>query len=170
MGGLGLKKKMLTEGMREIDIHDGVLFGPTPEAPVRTKVYEGSCHCGNIRWTAKLRNAEHILCHCDTCKKLGGGPYSLNAIIARSDLNITRGEPKDYTYTGASGISSLAFLLLFFLWRILTEHRQTSPLLPLWELYKPCLSPPRSDGGEYYSEDDFAGWGEGDECWWRDLW
>jgi hypothetical protein len=66
-----------------VDIHDGVLFGPSPLKPTKSKTYNGSCHCGEIAWTAKLEKAEHILCHCDTCKKLGGGPYSLNAIIAK---------------------------------------------------------------------------------------
>jgi hypothetical protein len=65
-----------------IDIHDGILFGPSPPKPApKSKTYRGSCHCGDITWTAKLEKAEHVLCHCDTCKKLGGGPYSLNAII-----------------------------------------------------------------------------------------
>jgi hypothetical protein len=66
-----------------IDIHNGILFGPSPLAPAKAKVYNGSCHCGGITWTAKLEKAEHVLCHCDTCKKLGGGPYSLNAIVSK---------------------------------------------------------------------------------------
>jgi hypothetical protein len=65
------------------DIHDSVLFGPSPPRPAsKPKTYNGSCHCGEIEWTAKLSKAEHVLCHCQTCRKLGGGPYSLNAIIA----------------------------------------------------------------------------------------
>ncbi|EME42725.1 hypothetical protein DOTSEDRAFT_94369, partial [Dothistroma septosporum NZE10] len=63
----------------------------------------GSCHCGEMRWTAKLDKAEHVLCHCSTCQKLGGGPYSCNQIIAKEDLVITKGQPKIYTYKGASG-------------------------------------------------------------------
>lgn len=86
-----------------VDIHDRVLFGPSPPAPTKSKLYAGSCHCGSITWTARLDKAEHILCHCSTCQKLGGGPYSLNAIIPQSDLMILKGEPKTYTYTGASG-------------------------------------------------------------------
>jgi hypothetical protein len=41
--------------------------------------------------------------HRDTCKKLGGGPYFLNAIMLQSDLEILKRELKTYTYTGASG-------------------------------------------------------------------
>lgn len=67
-----------------IDIQNGILFGPSPLAPAKAKVYNGSCHCGGITWTAKLEKAKHVLCHCDRCKKLGGGPYSLNAIVSKA--------------------------------------------------------------------------------------
>ncbi|KAI5363540.1 putative CENP-V/GFA domain, Mss4-like superfamily protein [Septoria linicola] len=56
-----------------------------------------------LQWTAKLDKAEHVLCHCSTCQKLGGGPYSCNQIISKEDLVITKGTPKVYTYKGASG-------------------------------------------------------------------
>jgi hypothetical protein len=43
--------------------------------------------------------------HCDTCKYLSGGPYTLNQIIPKSALKITKGESNlgDYTYKGDSG-------------------------------------------------------------------
>jgi hypothetical protein len=75
--------KPLIEDSLVVDIHNGVLFGPSPPAPSKAKLYTGSCHCGSITWTARLEKAEHVLCHCDTCKKLGGGPYSLNAIVTK---------------------------------------------------------------------------------------
>jgi hypothetical protein len=75
--------KPLIEDSVVVDIHNGVLFGPSPPKPQpKQKLYNGSCHCGAITWTAGLKDARHILCHCDTCKRLGGGPYSLNAIIS----------------------------------------------------------------------------------------
>ncbi len=45
--------------------------------------------------------------HCDTCKQLGGGAYSLNQIIPQNDLHITKGNTKQYTYHGDSGTSTL---------------------------------------------------------------
>lgn len=42
--------------------------------------------------------------HCDTCKILGGGAYTMNQIIPKSALKITKGgEPGKYTYYGDSG-------------------------------------------------------------------
>ncbi|KAF8864020.1 hypothetical protein BDZ45DRAFT_761534 [Acephala macrosclerotiorum] len=98
--------KSLIEDSVVVDIRDSVLFGPSPAKPAsKPKTYKGSCHCGAVEWTARLEKAEHVLCHCSTCQKLGGGPYSLNAIISTDDLQIQKGTPKVYTYKGASGKS-----------------------------------------------------------------
>lgn len=61
------------------------------------------CHCGQIEWQVKLEDRAHILCHCDTCKKLGGGAYSLNQIVPKENLQITKGKLNTYTYHGDSG-------------------------------------------------------------------
>lgn len=41
--------------------------------------------------------------HCNTCKLLSGGPFTLNQIIPKSDLKITKGSTSTYTYYGDSG-------------------------------------------------------------------
>ncbi|KAI7333550.1 hypothetical protein KC315_g4169 [Hortaea werneckii] len=93
----------LIEDSLVVDIRDGVLFGPKAKRPLGRGEYRGTCHCGGLEWTAKLDVAEHVLCHCQTCQKLGGGAYSCNQIIPRGELSVTKGEPGCYTYTGASG-------------------------------------------------------------------
>jgi len=69
--------------------------------------YNGVCHCGQTEWTAKLdgETSKHILCHCDTCKILGGGAFTMNQIVPKSTLSFTKGESslKSYTYKGDSG-------------------------------------------------------------------
>ncbi|RMY98721.1 hypothetical protein D0864_04288 [Hortaea werneckii] len=92
----------LIEDSLVVDIRDGVLFGPKAKRPSGQGEYRGSCHCGELEWMAKLDVAEHVLCHCQTCQKLGGGAYSCNQIIPRGDLSVTKGEPGCYMYTGAS--------------------------------------------------------------------
>jgi len=66
-------------------------------------VSHGKCDCGQLEWEVNLEDKAHILCHCDTCKRLSGGAYTLNQIIPKDDLKITKGEVKTYTYYGASG-------------------------------------------------------------------
>lgn len=65
--------------------------------------YNGKCHCGQVEWTVKLEDASHIICHCDACKSLSGGPYTLNQIVPEDDFKITKGDVKEYTYHGDSG-------------------------------------------------------------------
>merc|ERR1712014_409860 len=75
---------------------------------VNMTTYEGKCHCGHHQWTVDLNQDQsaHILCHCDTCKILGGGAFSMNQIIPKSQLKITKGgEPSKYSYKGDSGSS-----------------------------------------------------------------
>jgi len=90
-----------------MDFEDGRLFADSTSNSAAS--YVGSCHCGEIEWTVRLDNPQHILCHCDTCKKLGGGPFSCNQIVPKDDLRLTRGSPRIYTYTGASGKPVLCF-------------------------------------------------------------
>lgn len=95
--------------------------------------YKGHCHCGQVEWTVKLDDASHILwsvpfcprsslpcrslmhscsSHCDACKLLSGGESTLNTIALKSDLNITKGNVKAYTYQGDSGQSLTASIHL----------------------------------------------------------
>jgi len=36
---------------------------------------KGSCLCGKVRFTAKSMSKNVGACHCDTCRKWGGGPF-----------------------------------------------------------------------------------------------
>jgi len=69
--------------------------------------YEGTCHCGQTTFKATLNEdlSKHILCHCDTCKILGGGAFTMNQIVPKDVLSFTKGGDslKHYTYKGDSG-------------------------------------------------------------------
>ena len=47
--------------------------------------YQGKCHCGDYAWDVTLSEdqSKHILCHCDTCKILGGGAFTMNQVSIR---------------------------------------------------------------------------------------
>lgn len=102
----------LIEDSLVVDIRDSVLFGPGAKRPAGVtfpgeggRTWKGGCHCGGCEWEVRTdgEDLKHVLCHCDTCKKLGGGPYSCNYIVPREDLKVTKGRPSVYTYQGASG-------------------------------------------------------------------
>lgn len=98
----------LLEDSCVVDIQDANLLGPGfvhPDAQTAAGyAYHGKCHCGALGWRVTSDEVlSHVLCHCDTCKQLGGGPYSCNYIVPREALVVTKGEPGHYAYTGASG-------------------------------------------------------------------
>ncbi|KAF4550377.1 Hypothetical protein D9617_17g046450 [Elsinoe fawcettii] len=98
--------KPFVEDSVVVDIRDGALFSEKaikPGTNARAH-YRGKCHCGELEWVVQAdEELTHVLCHCDTCKRLGGGPYSCNYIVPRENLAITRGKPGHYAYKGASG-------------------------------------------------------------------
>ncbi|TKX23369.1 putative glutathione-dependent formaldehyde-activating enzyme-4 [Elsinoe australis] len=69
--------------------------------------YTGACHCGQTAFEATLspEQAKHTLCHCDACKILSGGAYSINSVVPKASLNVTKGGDalKEYIYKGDSG-------------------------------------------------------------------
>jgi hypothetical protein len=79
-----------------------------------SSTFQAQCHCGHHKWewTLESDKQSHILCHCDTCKVLSGGPYTLNQIVPKSALKITSGgEPAKYSYKGDSGEFELTHCL-----------------------------------------------------------
>lgn len=94
----------LIEDSVVVDFKDGALFSDfEADAVEMSKEMEGSCHCRDVRWTVKLEEYQHVICHCRTCQLLGGGPYSCNAVVGKAALKVREGKLSVYTYTGASG-------------------------------------------------------------------
>lgn len=55
---------------------------------------------------AGIMNRLTLNSHCDTCKILSGGAFTLNQIVPKSAIKLTKGpEPGKYTYYGDSGKS-----------------------------------------------------------------
>lgn len=98
--------KGLIEDSCVIDLEDGKLFASVDSRSGERSsslLHKGQCHCGEVGFEVSLEDPRHILCHCRTCQLLGGGPYSLNAIVALEGARITRGQCRVYRYTGDSG-------------------------------------------------------------------
>ncbi|KAI9784904.1 MAG: hypothetical protein M1835_003467 [Candelina submexicana] len=70
--------------------------------------YNGRCNCGQTEWTVKLEKEQqnNILCHCNTCKQLSGSAFTLNQVVPKDAIKVTKGSPKTYTYYGDSGNST----------------------------------------------------------------
>ena len=68
-----------------------------------TQTLTGGCLCGAIRYTGSVPITELRACHCRDCQKASGAGGSVNAVIPRSALDITQGNPKRYAVTADSG-------------------------------------------------------------------
>jgi hypothetical protein len=63
----------------------------------------GSCHCGNVSYEAKIDPEKVIICHCTDCQIMSGGAYRWGTLVGASDFHLLRGEPTYYQKTSESG-------------------------------------------------------------------
>ncbi|KAF5007087.1 hypothetical protein FDECE_6591 [Fusarium decemcellulare] len=69
----------------------------------------GSCMCGGIAYQSTSDAVVTALCHCIDCQKWTGGPCTSNAVVPEEAFSVTKGTPKHYDVTGASGKNNRHF-------------------------------------------------------------
>ncbi|MDB6120135.1 MAG: glutathione-dependent formaldehyde-activating [Verrucomicrobiaceae bacterium] len=63
-------------------------------------MWTGRCHCGSIRYELSLPNLYLTLCHCEDCRRSGGGPYQGWIFVPRKYFHLLAGELKVHRYEG----------------------------------------------------------------------
>lgn len=58
-----------------------------------SETFEGSCHCGAVRFRLMSRPMFTHCCHCRDCQKQTGGAFAINALIETSRIEMLKGEP-----------------------------------------------------------------------------
>jgi hypothetical protein len=71
----------------------------------RSRVLEGSCHCGAVRFSVTEDFSTVRVCHCTTCKKLSGGVGTTNGRARTDTVQITEGRDLISTYQPDEGSS-----------------------------------------------------------------
>lgn len=56
--------------------------------------YQGSCHCGNVKFEAEGDLKQVLACNCSICTRKG----SLLWFIPRENFKLVSGEPSTYTF------------------------------------------------------------------------
>ncbi|KAI0103978.1 Mss4-like protein [Nemania sp. FL0031] len=64
---------------------------------------EGSCFCGNVRYSIEGEPLGKALCHCLDCRKITGSTYSTNLMVAGSNFKLVAGTPKSIGKIAESG-------------------------------------------------------------------
>jgi hypothetical protein len=62
----------------------------------------GSCHCGEVSFTADVDPSRVMACHCTDCQVLSGTPYRTIVAVPIGKFHMN-GSPKTYIKTAQSG-------------------------------------------------------------------
>ncbi|TFH92600.1 GFA family protein [Vibrio ouci] len=68
---------------------------------------EGACQCGQVSYKLHQPPKMVLACHCIECQKLSTAPFSVTAIVATEDIEIS-GELKEWTRVAESGNKNYA--------------------------------------------------------------
>ena len=64
---------------------------------------DGGCFCGAITYEADVDPEKTSICHCRDCQQLTGTAFRVTVPAPEKDYRITRGTPKVFIKTAASG-------------------------------------------------------------------
>lgn len=68
---------------------------------------EGACQCGQVSYKLHQPPKMVLACHCIECQKLSTAPFSVTAIVATEDIEIS-GELKEWARLAESGNKNYA--------------------------------------------------------------
>ena len=62
---------------------------------------DGSCHCGQITYTAEVDPGAASICHCTDCQQLGGSAFRISIAASAEGFRLLSGKPSVYVKTTA---------------------------------------------------------------------
>lgn len=68
-------------------------------------MYQGSCLCGEVKFTITGKISHIVYCHCSQCRKVQGSAYATNGIVHESDFTVIQGETSLTEYKTVTGQS-----------------------------------------------------------------
>jgi hypothetical protein len=64
---------------------------------------DGSCHCGQVTFTAEVDPDKVEVCHCTDCQTLSGSAFRVVVQAEPGSFRLLTGQPKTYVKTAESG-------------------------------------------------------------------
>lgn len=64
---------------------------------------DGTCHCGDITYTAEIDPAKVIICHCTDCQVLSSSAFRMIVLAEKGSFRLVSGTPRTYVKTADSG-------------------------------------------------------------------
>ena len=63
----------------------------------------GGCHCGHVRYEARVDPESARICHCNACQRLTGTAYRVTVVARAEDVTMTAAPPARYVRHGDNG-------------------------------------------------------------------
>ncbi|CCK77198.1 Glutathione-dependent formaldehyde-activating, GFA [Oleispira antarctica RB-8] len=63
----------------------------------------GQCHCGELKFTARVNPEKTLICHCSDCQRLSASAFRTAVMSELNGLTFTQGQPKEYIKIAESG-------------------------------------------------------------------
>ncbi|NIS07161.1 MAG: hypothetical protein GWN21_18295 [Gammaproteobacteria bacterium] len=65
--------------------------------------FTGRCLCGAVQYSSSSAPTFQANCHCDDCRRSGGGAYASFVFVPASSLSVHQGETASYQHLSDSG-------------------------------------------------------------------
>jgi len=63
----------------------------------------GSCHCGEVVYSAEIDENKVVSCHCTDCQVMSSGPFRSAVMSLPNAVTFSATQPKEYIKTAESG-------------------------------------------------------------------
>ena len=64
---------------------------------------DGACHCGAVRFAARVDPKRVGACHCTDCQTFSGSAFRTSVAVSEDEFELLAGEPASYEKTAESG-------------------------------------------------------------------
>jgi hypothetical protein len=71
------------------------------EGEMTDDVVEGGCFCGKVRYEARGRTENSMVCHCQSCRRVAGAPVVAWLTFPLERFRFTKGKPSQFHSSAA---------------------------------------------------------------------
>ncbi|KPK04973.1 MAG: hypothetical protein AMJ64_12510 [Betaproteobacteria bacterium SG8_39] len=68
-----------------------------------TRILEGGCQCGHVRYRISGAPDGLVVCHCSACQRQTGSAFAMSLIVRKQDFALQQGTLKSFTRVADSG-------------------------------------------------------------------
>ncbi len=68
-----------------------------------SKIREGGCQCGRVRYRVEGEPMAFGVCHCTECQRQSGSAFGMSMITPKAQFTLLQGELKSFTRSSESG-------------------------------------------------------------------